>query len=213
MPDDFRVSITNAPGKDAYPISSFTWLLIPEKIAESDEEESHQGFSEVDADRRADYDCGSRLRTASQGGSGEGNESDREDSIADDSMAATPTTLNPSAGPAKPAPGYWQRLRSGDEAAYRDHLHGCGRYSGDHRPAGVGVIQQLRRVSQQIRLEFPVHFQPGTRSPISSARCRSFTEPWLRRSWRCSSESRWASAPRSFWRNSLRRKFPTRLPF
>jgi len=29
MPDDFRVSITNAPGKDAYPISSFTWLLIP----------------------------------------------------------------------------------------------------------------------------------------------------------------------------------------
>jgi len=31
MPPDFRVSITNAPGKDAYPISSFTWLLIPEQ--------------------------------------------------------------------------------------------------------------------------------------------------------------------------------------
>ena len=31
MPADFRVSITNAPGKDAYPISSFTWLLIPEQ--------------------------------------------------------------------------------------------------------------------------------------------------------------------------------------
>jgi len=31
MPADFRVSITNAPGKDAYPISSFTWLLIPVK--------------------------------------------------------------------------------------------------------------------------------------------------------------------------------------
>jgi phosphate transport system substrate-binding protein len=30
MPADFRVSITNAPGKTAYPISSFTWLLIPE---------------------------------------------------------------------------------------------------------------------------------------------------------------------------------------
>jgi len=29
MPDDFRVSITNAPGKGAYPISTFTWLLIP----------------------------------------------------------------------------------------------------------------------------------------------------------------------------------------
>jgi phosphate transport system substrate-binding protein len=31
MPADFRVSITNAPGKDAYPISSFTWLLIPDQ--------------------------------------------------------------------------------------------------------------------------------------------------------------------------------------
>jgi len=31
MPADFRVSITNAPGKNAYPISSFTWLLIPEQ--------------------------------------------------------------------------------------------------------------------------------------------------------------------------------------
>jgi len=30
MPADFRVSITDAPGKDAYPISSFTWLLIPQ---------------------------------------------------------------------------------------------------------------------------------------------------------------------------------------
>ena len=29
MPADFRVSITNAPGKEAYPIASFTWLLIP----------------------------------------------------------------------------------------------------------------------------------------------------------------------------------------
>jgi phosphate transport system substrate-binding protein len=29
MPADFRVSITNAPGRDAYPISTFTWLLIP----------------------------------------------------------------------------------------------------------------------------------------------------------------------------------------
>jgi len=32
MPADFRVSITNAPGEPAYPIASFTWLLIPEKI-------------------------------------------------------------------------------------------------------------------------------------------------------------------------------------
>ena len=34
MPEDFRVSITNAPGKGAYPISSFTWLLIPARISD-----------------------------------------------------------------------------------------------------------------------------------------------------------------------------------
>ena len=31
MPADFRVSITDAPGKGAYPISSFTWMLFYEK--------------------------------------------------------------------------------------------------------------------------------------------------------------------------------------
>src|SRR3954471_13094694 len=30
MPPDFRVSITNAPGDDVYPVSSFTWLLMYE---------------------------------------------------------------------------------------------------------------------------------------------------------------------------------------
>ena len=29
IPPDYRVSITDAPGADSYPISSFTWLLIP----------------------------------------------------------------------------------------------------------------------------------------------------------------------------------------
>jgi phosphate transport system substrate-binding protein len=35
MPADFRVSITNAPGAKAYPISSFTWMLIPSKIPDA----------------------------------------------------------------------------------------------------------------------------------------------------------------------------------
>ena len=34
MPADFRVSITDADAPDAYPISSFTWLLVPARIAE-----------------------------------------------------------------------------------------------------------------------------------------------------------------------------------
>lgn len=35
IPDDFRVSITNAAGATAYPISSFTWLLIPSQIPDA----------------------------------------------------------------------------------------------------------------------------------------------------------------------------------
>ena len=35
LPDDFRVSITNPPGKDAYPIASFTWLLVPARIEDA----------------------------------------------------------------------------------------------------------------------------------------------------------------------------------
>ncbi len=38
MPADYRISITNAPGADAYPISSFTYLLIPAKPADANKE-------------------------------------------------------------------------------------------------------------------------------------------------------------------------------
>jgi phosphate transport system substrate-binding protein len=44
MPDDFRVSITNASGKGAYPISSFTWLLIPEKFSDAAKRDAMKGF-------------------------------------------------------------------------------------------------------------------------------------------------------------------------
>jgi phosphate transport system substrate-binding protein len=44
MPDDFRVSITNADGKDVYPISTFTWLLIPEKIADAGKKKAITDF-------------------------------------------------------------------------------------------------------------------------------------------------------------------------
>jgi len=44
MPEDFRVSITNAPGKDAYPISSFTWLLAPAEWADATKEKAFVDF-------------------------------------------------------------------------------------------------------------------------------------------------------------------------
>ncbi|MGH9713482.1 MAG: phosphate ABC transporter substrate-binding protein PstS [Candidatus Acidiferrales bacterium] len=44
MPEDFRVSITDAPGATAYPISSFTWLLIPAQISDAAKRDTIKGF-------------------------------------------------------------------------------------------------------------------------------------------------------------------------
>lgn len=44
MPDDFRVSITNAPGKAAYPICSFTWLLVPVEWSDAGKEKTFVDF-------------------------------------------------------------------------------------------------------------------------------------------------------------------------
>lgn len=46
MPADFRVSITDAPGAAAYPISSFTWLLIPAKFDDATKRDAVKGFLE-----------------------------------------------------------------------------------------------------------------------------------------------------------------------
>jgi phosphate transport system substrate-binding protein len=44
IPDDFRVSITNAPGATAYPISSFTYLLIPVQIQDAAKRDAIKQF-------------------------------------------------------------------------------------------------------------------------------------------------------------------------
>jgi phosphate transport system substrate-binding protein len=44
MPADFRVSITDAPGDKSYPISTFTWLLIPKQIQDATKREAIKGF-------------------------------------------------------------------------------------------------------------------------------------------------------------------------
>ena len=43
-PNDLRASITNAPGKDAYPISSFTYLLIPKQWKDSTKQKAMVDF-------------------------------------------------------------------------------------------------------------------------------------------------------------------------
>ena len=44
IPADFRVSLTNAPGANSYPISSFTWLLIPQASRDPSKAKALNGF-------------------------------------------------------------------------------------------------------------------------------------------------------------------------
>jgi phosphate transport system substrate-binding protein len=44
MPADFRVTITNPPGKKAYPIATFTWLLIPSKVEDAGKQKAITAF-------------------------------------------------------------------------------------------------------------------------------------------------------------------------
>jgi len=44
MPADFRISITNAPGKVPYPVSSFTYLLVPARIADANKKQAIKNF-------------------------------------------------------------------------------------------------------------------------------------------------------------------------
>jgi phosphate transport system substrate-binding protein len=44
MPSDFRVSITNESGKGVYPVSTFTWLLVPSKFSDGEKGKAMVGF-------------------------------------------------------------------------------------------------------------------------------------------------------------------------
>ncbi len=46
MPADYRVSITNAQGADSYPISSFSWFLIPKQFSDAGKGMAVKGFLE-----------------------------------------------------------------------------------------------------------------------------------------------------------------------
>ena len=55
IPDDFRFSMTNAPGKDAYPISGATWLLVYEQQKDATKGKEIGGVSQMgDEGRRKD---------------------------------------------------------------------------------------------------------------------------------------------------------------
>ncbi len=66
MPDDFRVSITNAPGKGVYPISSFTWLLLYENPKDKAQAKTMVDFMKWALTDGQKFLCGTRLRAAAR---------------------------------------------------------------------------------------------------------------------------------------------------
>ena len=56
MPADFRVSITDAPGAQTYPIASFTWMLIPRSIQDKNKAAALKQFLEWSLTKGQD-DC------------------------------------------------------------------------------------------------------------------------------------------------------------
>ena len=70
------------PAQQPIPISSFTWLLIPEHISDAAKRDAIKDFLKWMLTEGQKYNEGSDLRTASQSRCRQGNESDRADSIA-----------------------------------------------------------------------------------------------------------------------------------
>ena len=74
MPADYRVSITNAPGADSYPISSFTWLLIPTQFSDPAKGSGREGLPGLDAGPWRERSLRDGLCAAARAGSEHGAE-------------------------------------------------------------------------------------------------------------------------------------------
>ncbi len=81
MPEDFRVSITNAPGATSYPVSSFTWLLIPAQIQDAAKRDAIKGFLKWMLTDGQGYNEGLTYAKLPKGRRGQGTEGDFADPI------------------------------------------------------------------------------------------------------------------------------------
>ena len=91
MPADFRVSITNPPGKDAYPIASFTWLLFYENPQDKAQAKTMVDFMKWALSDGQKFAKRARLRAASAAHRRHGAEGAAEDQ---DPVASTAVTPN-----------------------------------------------------------------------------------------------------------------------
>jgi hypothetical protein len=81
IPDDFRFSMTNAPGKDAYPIAGATWLLVYQQQKDPNKGKKACRILKVGTYEGGRPWQGSRLRTVTRQCSAARPETDRRNQI------------------------------------------------------------------------------------------------------------------------------------
>ena len=159
MPDDFRVSITNAPGKDTYPISSFHVAPDPGTDTGRPETRYHQGLPEVDAHGRPGVLRRAGLRQTAGAGCDEGDEGDlthpvteqpspKRRGLGPERDGSNSTTTGP-AGVGWHPQALIRRLRSGDSIAHAVTLIFAASILMITVYAGVSVVGTLRDVRAQ----------------------------------------------------------------
>ena len=176
MPPDFRVSITNAPGKGVYPISSFTWLLLYENPKDKAQAKAMVDFVKWALTDGQKYCADSATRRCRRAGREAGDGGAGEDQ----------NFLGQVYGAGRPAG------RQGSRRGLRQEDLGFRMGTGAFALVLVLIVcaHRLRAdpavdaVDREIRLQLLAHIL-GIRSPASSARCRSSGARSTRRFWRC----------------------------
>ena len=189
MPADFRVSLTNAPGDDAYPIASFTWLLVYREQTNETKGKALVKFLWWATARGAEVPDGPPLCAAS----GARGQADRGEDQADHlrRAAAPGSALN--SHPCRSGRGgragrrsRWppSRLptcagRRADEATASSASRSHGRRGTAPRRPGPGHLADVGVPARHpgLRLSLPRHLDVGPGGRATSGRSRSSTAP------------------------------------
>ena len=154
MPADFRVSITNAPGKTAYPICSFTYLLIPAHIEDAAKRNDIKGFLKwMLTAGQNDTESLSYARLA-QGSRGQGIESYLSNRL---NMVSTSFDDKPRA-PVPARAAVYTAIAAWRRGCAPDHFAGRRQHYRGHGDAGLPALHQFRTAPPQVR----VGILPGT---------------------------------------------------
>ena len=122
MPADFRVSLTNAPGADAYPIASFTWLLVYKDQQNEAKGRALVKFLWWAVHQGQQYPAVAPLRAAARAGG----EADRGQDQADHLLGQAAPGRAGSAWRCSSAPGVASPLASGRRPPSRGPGRGLG---------------------------------------------------------------------------------------